>query len=172
MRAAAAYPRVVSCNRFSHRQVIHILQQCGHKSHKDSVRLLRAAKQTFSINLNCPIREPVHPVRQVHLWLGPGNASLPTRRAYWIAQEHTFDPPMFDPTSLLLSLNRFRLLSALLGDPVWKRMPTIALAALLRGPRSTRSGLTSASVYLVIPIRSRLAVQTEPFRFTRRTLST
>ena len=71
---------------------------------------------------------------------------------------------MFDPTSLLLSLNRFRLLSALLGDPVWKRMPTIALAALLRGPRSTRSGLTSASVYLVIPIRSRLAVQTEPFR--------
>ena len=95
-------PEWLVANRFSHRQVIHILQQCGHKSHKDSVRLLRAAKREVQQTLDYPIREPVHPVRQAHLWLGPGNASLPTRRAYWIALEHTFDPPFqFRPGPLL-----------------------------------------------------------------------
>ena len=90
-------PEWLVANRFSHRQVIHILQQCGHKSHKDSVRLLRAAKREVQHTLDHPIREPVHPVRQAHLWLGPGNASLPIRRAYWIALEHTFDPPYCEP---------------------------------------------------------------------------
>lgn len=42
--------------------------------------------------LSFPIHMPVHPARQVHLWLGPGNASHPTGRAYWMARRHTFDP--------------------------------------------------------------------------------
>ena len=33
-------PEWLVANRFSHRQLIHILQQCRHKSHKDSIRLL------------------------------------------------------------------------------------------------------------------------------------
>ena len=73
-------PEWLVANRFSHRQLIHILQQCGHKSHKDSVRPLRATKRyTVQYTPDYPIREPVHPVGQAHLWLGPGNASLPTK---------------------------------------------------------------------------------------------
>ena len=43
-------PEWLVANRFSHRQLIHILPQCGHKSHKDSVRLLRAAELDGSTN--------------------------------------------------------------------------------------------------------------------------
>jgi len=72
-----ADPQVVMCNRFSYQQVIHILPSLRAPSGYST--LIGEDRLTPSKCQAQIYPKSVHPVRQVHLWLGPREASHPSK---------------------------------------------------------------------------------------------
>ena len=76
MHAVTAYLQRIIRDRFDHRQAIHILPRCRHKSHKDSVWHRRDGSNNPISHIVPSDPNSVHPVRQVHQCIGPLNTNL------------------------------------------------------------------------------------------------